>query len=82
MSAPSCLRHAPFRLAATRPADGSRPPVRSSRANRLWNTAAPPSGWPQCRPSTLACMPRLTSQDHGPSSNASSKMLPTRCRLD
>jgi RimJ/RimL family protein N-acetyltransferase len=82
MRVPASSRNAPFMLAATRPADGSRPPVRSSLANPLWKIAAPPSCQPQLRPSTLAGMPLSTSEDHEPFADASPKMLPTRFRLD
>jgi hypothetical protein len=74
--------NAPFMSAATRPAACSRPLVRPSLANRPEASAAVPPRWPQFPPNTLVCLPLLTTEDHGPSSNASSKRLPPWVRLD
>ena len=74
--------NAPFLSTATHPAAGSRPLVRPSLANRPEANAALPPRWPQFPPNTLAYIPLLLAEDHGPSSNASSKMLSPWVRLD
>lgn len=75
--------NAPFMVAAICSANGcSRPPVRPSLATRPGERATPPPHCSPARPSILASTPLPISEDHAPFANASSKMLPSRYRLD
>src|SRR5882724_783117 len=83
MSAPVASQQAPFMHGAPRPAAGSPLLVCRSRANRPEASgAAPPPRWPPFPPNRLVSRLLLAAGDHGLSSHAPSKMLPTRFRLD
>jgi hypothetical protein len=82
MSAPMTSRPAPFRLVATRPSDGPRPLGRPSLVDRPEASGAAPPHWLQCPPNSRVSRPFLPAEDHGASSHAPSKMLPTRFGLD
>jgi hypothetical protein len=78
MSAPIASQPALFMLIATRPADGSRPLVCPPLVNHLQANGAAPRHSPQCPPNSQVSRPFRTAEDHGASSYAPSKMLPTR----